>query len=406
VALTTGAIGGTAGERITGTRHRPAPNRNPNATSVAQNDRIATRTSVPMVDNDAFEMDDEEQYSRRRAGATESRRIQQCAARPDRLSGVLALVAGPVLRPRLALRGGRALAVDDCLVVIDANLLPVQRGVVSDKLCLDPAQYGSRLDERIAPARCPVRHRVTGCSFDAAFAFVLHLLAVVLHMLALVRAALALVGFLVVDVRDVIAVIGGRIARPRITPATADRVRALGGTTLMRNVQLLELGGLLVVLQRFAVRCGGPPMEIGQHRVGRLGHQLLAAFGGRALAAGLLTRLVAELLRAPSPLAMLLGTRTGHDRTVLRNTAVGYSAANGSWAGRSAAGPEPRAHRAALSLRGTSASDKPVASHYRNGRIRAVGPRRRACDARGRRRRGACAVAIQCYYVPVASITE
>src|SRR5204863_9279973 len=93
------------------------------------------------------------------AGPLACRRIQQCAACPDRLSGILAgLVAGPVLRPRLAPRGGRALAVDDCLVATDAIVLPMQRGVVSGQLCLDPAEYGPRLDKPIAPAR----YRVTG----------------------------------------------------------------------------------------------------------------------------------------------------------------------------------------------------------------------------------------------------
>jgi hypothetical protein len=95
----------------------------------------------------------------------------------------------------------------------------------------------------------------------------------------------------------------------------------------MLGVQLLELGGLLIPLQRRAVHCRGVSMEIAQHRVGLFGHQVLAALGGHALATGPLVRLAAELLRAQSPLAMLLGTCTGHEGTVLRTAAVRYSAA-------------------------------------------------------------------------------
>ena len=78
------------------------------------------------------------------------------------------------------------------------------------------------------------------------------------------------------------------------------------------------------------MQVSGLPVQLAQVRIGRIDHQTLAAFGGRALGTGLLMRPVAELLRAPSPLAMLFGPCTGHDWTVLRTAAVGYSAACGS----------------------------------------------------------------------------
>jgi hypothetical protein len=87
-------------------------------------------------------------------------------------------------------------------------------------------------------------------------------------------------------------------------------------------MQLLQLSGFLVLAQRLAMEVPGLPVQLAQARVGGLGHQVLAAFGGRALATGLLVRAVAELLRPPSPLTMLLGTWSVHDRTVLRRPAV------------------------------------------------------------------------------------
>lgn len=77
-------------------------------------------------------------------------------------------------------------------------------------------------------------------------------------------------------------------------------------------------------MQRLAVQVGGLPVQLAQVATGRVDHQVLGAFGGCALAAGLLARAVAELLRAPSPLTMLLGTWSGHDHTVLRTAAVRY----------------------------------------------------------------------------------
>jgi hypothetical protein len=79
----------------------------------------------------------------------------------------------------------------------------------------------------------------------------------------------------------------------------------LGGALLVLGVQGLELCGLLVVPQRLLVQLGGLPMEIAQHRIGRFGHQPLAALGRLALAEGPLARPLTELLGAPSPLAML-----------------------------------------------------------------------------------------------------
>jgi hypothetical protein len=67
-----------------------------------------------------------------------------------------------------------------------------------------------------------------------------------------------------------------------------------------------------------AVQFGGLPVQLAQPRVGRAGHQVLGAFGGSALAAGLLARAVAELLRTLSPLTMLLGPWSGHAETVPR----------------------------------------------------------------------------------------
>src|SRR4051812_48722360 len=104
-------------------------------------------------------------------------------------------------------------------------------------------------------------------------------------------------------------------------PRGLERERALGGAALVSGVQLLKLSRLLVVGQRAAVQLGGLPVQLAQARVGRIGHQALGAFGGYALAGGVLACAVTELLRAPSPLAMLLRIGSGHHHTVMRNAA-------------------------------------------------------------------------------------
>ena len=88
----------------------------------------------------------------------------------------------------------------------------------------------------------------------------------------------------------------------------------------MFGVQLLEPSGLLVQVQRLAVQVGGLSMDLAQARMGPVSYQALAAFGGDALAAGPLTRPIAELPCALSPLAMLLGTLSRHDLTVPRSS--------------------------------------------------------------------------------------
>jgi len=89
-------------------------------------------------------------------------------------------------------------------------------------------------------------------------------------------------------------------------------VRACGGAKLVLCVHALEFGGILIVLQRSTVQRGGTLVDIGQDGVGLLEHQALAAFGGLALGAGVLARLIGEPLRAPCTLAMLVGACGGH----------------------------------------------------------------------------------------------
>jgi len=64
------------------------------------------------------------------------------------------------------------------------------------------------------------------------------------------------------------------------------------------------------------------PVQLTQGRVSCVAHQALAAFGGRAFAAGLLVRPIAELLCALRPPMVLLSTSSAHDRTTPRAAAV------------------------------------------------------------------------------------
>jgi hypothetical protein len=169
-------------------------------------------------------------------------------------------------------------------------------------------------------------HPTAGCVVEPTLANVLQPLALVLQLLAFARPALTLVGRRLTNVRQVIALISDDVATIRscaeIAPSGLHRDRSFGGATLVVGVQLLEPSGLLVLVQRLAMQVGGLPVQLAQARVGRVGHQVLAAFGGRALAAGLLARPLAELLRAPSPFTMPLETSIGHDQTVPRNCPV------------------------------------------------------------------------------------
>jgi hypothetical protein len=78
------------------------------------------------------------------------------------------------------------------------------------------------------------------------------------------------------------------------------------------------------VLQHPAVQRGGTAMELDQRGVVLLGEEALAALGGSALRAGGLARAVAELLRASSQLAVLLGASGGHTRTLLASVMVAH----------------------------------------------------------------------------------
>ncbi len=150
-----------------------------------------------------------------------------------------------------------------------------------------------------------------GGRVEAAFPFVLLMLAQVLLSLAFVRDTLALIDQHVAAIRDVVAIVRGRVTTIRLQIAhlavtsALGTVPALGRATLMLGVQPLQLGGLLVVLHRFAVQLGGLPMEIAQSWVRRFGHQALAAFGRLAFTVRPLARSVTELLGPPGPVAMV-----------------------------------------------------------------------------------------------------
>ena len=144
-------------------------------------------------------------------------------------------------------------------------------------------------------------------------------LALVLQPLAFTGTALALVGRHLTRVRDAIALIGDDVATIRRSAwILLPRERTLGGFALVVGVQPLQPSSLLVLALRFAMQIGDLPVQLAQARVGRLGHQVLGAFGRHALTGGPLSRAVAELLRAPSPLTMLLGPRSGHTETLPR----------------------------------------------------------------------------------------
>ena len=158
----------------------------------------------------------------------------------DRLSGFLTgLVAGPVLRRRLAPCGGRALAVNGCLVATDAGILPVQCPVILSEPRLHPTQGALGSGQLIALARRPTAGRFV----ETTLAVVLQLLAFGRAALAIVRALLAIVGRGLANVRDVIALIGDDIAtirsRAKIARPRLDRDRSLGGAALVVSVQLL-----------------------------------------------------------------------------------------------------------------------------------------------------------------------
>jgi hypothetical protein len=255
------------------------------------------------------------------------RRIQQCAVdcanRLHRFFGWL--VAGPVPRRWLAPCGCRALAIDGRPIATDANFVAVQICVSPFQPRLQPSQGALALGQLIALARRPMAGRFV----ETTLAAVLPPFALVLQLLAFARAALALVGGRLTNVRVVIALIGDAVAAIRrcaeSAPGGLPRDRSLGGAALVVDVQLLETSRLLVLVHRLAVQVGGLPVQLAQAGIGRVGHQVLRAFGGCALAASLLARAVAELLRAPSPLTMLLGTWSGHDPTVLCTAVVRYN---------------------------------------------------------------------------------
>ena len=125
-------------------------------------------------------------------------------------------------------------------------------------------------------------------------------------------APVALVGRRLPNIGEVIALIGDDVATicgcDVIALGGLERDGSLSGAALVVGVELLQPSGFLVLAQRLAMEVRGLPVQLAQARVGRVGHQALAAFGGRALATGLLVCTVAELLRAPRPLTMLLGT--------------------------------------------------------------------------------------------------
>jgi hypothetical protein len=121
--------------------------------------------------------------------------------------------------------------------------------------------------------------------------------------------------------------------------------RLLGGAALVVGVQGLKPSGLLVLVHRLTVQVGSLPVQLAQARVGRAGHQILAALGGRPLAGDLLTRPIAELLGAPSALTMLLEICGGHNPTVLPRPLppdIGPQALHAPVAWRDGASPELR----------------------------------------------------------------
>lgn len=93
------------------------------------------------------------------------------------------------------------------------------------------------------------------------------------NSLALVRAALAPVGHHVVNVCKAVALIGGQSRRSAAAsrtlgsrPCGPARVRAFGGAPLVLGGQDVELGGIVIVLQRLTSAVARW-WEIDQHRV-------------------------------------------------------------------------------------------------------------------------------------------
>jgi hypothetical protein len=221
-------------------------------------------------------------------------------------SGLGALAIGGRL---LAPSGLGALAIDGGLLASAEGAAAVQRGVVPSELRLPSAKRGLRSVELLALVIAQMRPPVPRGRVDPTFAFVHLALAHVLLALAFVRDTVALIGRRVAEIRGAIALLGGRVTTSRvsiaITPAQFAALLTLGGAALVLGVQQLEVGRLLVVLQRLAVHLGCLPMEVAQDRVGGFGHETLAALGRLTLAERPLTRLIAQSLGAPSPLTML-----------------------------------------------------------------------------------------------------